>query len=123
MKVIYAAIIGLLVMTTAAAADQKRAVLENYANLAFAVYEDSLNTARAMQGAIKNFLAKPTEANLQAARKAWIAARVPYQQSEVYRFGNAVVDDWEGRKNPYGEPCMLDVNYFFALTTIIFVHC
>jgi putative iron-regulated protein len=26
---------------------------------------------------------------------------VPYQQSEVFRFGNAIVDDWEGRVNAW----------------------
>ncbi len=44
---------------------------------------------------------RTTEANLAAAREAWTAACVPYQQSEVYRFGNAIVDDWEGRVNAW----------------------
>jgi putative iron-regulated protein len=35
------------------------------------------------------------------AREAWRAARIPYQQTEVYRFGNAIVDDWEGRVNSW----------------------
>ena len=26
---------------------------------------------------------------------------VPYQQTEAYRFGNAIVDDWEGRVNAW----------------------
>ncbi|MEX0311053.1 MAG: imelysin family protein, partial [Tateyamaria sp.] len=38
---------------------------------------------------------------LQAAKAAWIAARVPYQQTEVYRFGNPIVDDWEGKVNAW----------------------
>ncbi len=38
---------------------------------------------------------------MNAARAAWIAARVPYQQTEAYRFGNAVVDDWEGKVNAW----------------------
>jgi putative iron-regulated protein len=38
---------------------------------------------------------------LDAARSAWLAARVPYQQTEVYRFGNAIVDDWEGKVNAW----------------------
>ncbi|MCG8493413.1 MAG: hypothetical protein MI743_17460, partial [Sneathiellales bacterium] len=32
---------------------------------------------------------------------AWIAAREPYQQSEVYRFGNSLVDEWEGKVNAW----------------------
>lgn len=34
-------------------------------------------------------------------KQAWLAARVPYQQSEVFRFGNAIVDDWEGQLNAW----------------------
>ncbi|MCC3261962.1 hypothetical protein LLE87_27700, partial [Paenibacillus polymyxa] len=41
------------------------------------------------------------EARLKAAREAWIVARVPYQQTEAYRFGNPIVDDWEGRVNAW----------------------
>ena len=37
----------------------------------------------------------------QAAKDAWKAARVPYQQTEGYRFGNAIVDDWEGKVNAW----------------------
>lgn len=100
MRTILVALIG-LTMATSAAADQKRQVLKHYADMAHAVYEDSLNTARALQKAINGLLAAPTEKNLAAARRAWIAARVPYQQSEVYRFGNGVVDDWEGKVNAW----------------------
>ena len=38
---------------------------------------------------------------MQAARTAWLAARVPYQQTEAYRFGNPIVDDWEGKLNAW----------------------
>ena len=76
-----------------AAAASKQDVLANYADLAHAVYEDSLMAARSLQDAVNGFVADPTEDNLAAAKDAWLAARVPYQQSEVYRFGNAVVGD------------------------------
>ncbi|MBN3562199.1 imelysin family protein [Aliamphritea spongicola] len=78
-----------------------QAVLDNYANIAQAKYEDSLNTAMDLQSSIEKLLANPSDATLKAAREAWIAARVPYQQSEVYRFGNAIVDDWEGKVNAW----------------------
>ncbi len=77
------------------------AILENYANLAQAGYEDSLVTARTLLKKIDGLLASSTEANLQAARKAWIDARVPYQQTEVFRFGNELVDEWEGKVNAW----------------------
>ena len=77
------------------------AVLNNYADIALAGYEDSLVTARALDAAIDALVSAPSEATLGAARVAWIAARAPYQQTEVYRFGNAIVDDWEGRVNAW----------------------
>ena len=77
------------------------AVLNTYADIALAGYEDSLVTARALDAAIDALVAGPSEATLGAARAAWIAARAPYQQTEVYRFGNAIVDDWEGRVNAW----------------------
>jgi putative iron-regulated protein len=76
-------------------------VLKIYADIAQAGYTDSLDTARTLKLAIDAMLADPTEANLRAARAAWIAARIPYMQTEAYRFGNAIVDDWEGRVNSW----------------------
>ncbi|ANO52567.1 imelysin family protein [Woeseia oceani] len=76
-------------------------VLTTYANIAHAVYEDSAKSARTLQTKIDRFLAAPDEAGLADVRQAWIAARVPYQQSEVFRFGNAIVDDWEAQLNAW----------------------
>ncbi|WP_246272796.1 imelysin family protein [Oricola thermophila] len=77
------------------------AVVTHYADLALAKYEDSLITAKALDEAVDAFIASPSAEALQAAKDAWIAARIPYQQTEVYRFGNAIVDDWEGRVNAW----------------------
>ncbi len=76
-------------------------VLTNYSNIAHAGFEDSLITAKALQKAVNTFVATPTEINLNAAKKAWLGARSPYQQTEVYRFGNAIVDEWEGKVNAW----------------------
>jgi len=84
----------------AVAADEQ-AVAENYADLAYAVYEDALITAQQLQTATDALLASPSEEGQQAAKAAWKQARVPYQQSEVFRFGNSVVDDWEGQLNAW----------------------
>ena len=90
-----------LTMGTAALAGTKAEVLNTYADIAEAKFTDSLTTAKALQAAVNTLVAEPTEANLQAAKAAWLAARVPYQQTEVYRFGNAIVDDWEGKVNAW----------------------
>ena len=76
-------------------------VVANYADIAAAKYEDSLTTAKTLQAAVDALIADPSAENLHAAQGAWLAARVPYQQTEVYRFGNAFVDDWEGKVNAW----------------------
>jgi putative iron-regulated protein len=76
-------------------------VLKVYADIAQAGYTDSLDTANTLKLAVDAFIAKPTEDNLRAARAAWIAARIPYMQTEAYRFGNAIVDDWQDRVNSW----------------------
>ncbi len=70
-------------------------VLTTYADIAQAMYGDAHTTAKTLQQQVDAFLADPTPAKLAAARAAWKAARVPYSQSEGFRFGNSVVDEWE----------------------------
>lgn len=88
-------------LATPVLATPKSEVLDNYANIAAAKYEDSLITAQRLQAAVDALITDPSAEALQAAKQAWIAARVPYQQTEVYRFGNAIVDDWEGKVNAW----------------------
>lgn len=85
----------------AAADTDPAAVVATYADIAQAGYEDSLTTARVLGEAVEALIAAPSEETLGAALEAWKAARIPYQQTEVYRFGNAIVDDWEGRVNAW----------------------
>jgi uncharacterized iron-regulated protein len=90
-----------LVAVPAAAETDPKAVLATYADIALAGYEDALATAKALDQATDALIANTSEQTLAAAREAWEAARIPYQQTEVYRFGNAIVDDWEGRVNAW----------------------
>jgi len=76
-------------------------VLTTYANIAEASYGDSLTSAQALRAAIDTLISDPSEVSLAAAKAAWIEARVPYQQTEVFRFGNPIVDDWEGKVNAW----------------------
>jgi putative iron-regulated protein len=91
----------LIAFAAPAFAVEKSDVLDTYANIAAAKYEDSLITAQTLQSAVNAFIAAPSAEALQATKAAWLAARVPYQQTEVYRFGNAIVDDWEGKVNAW----------------------
>lgn len=76
-------------------------VIHHYGDIAEAKYADSLTTAKALKVKINALLANPTAETLNAARQAWLDSRVPYQQTEAYRFGNAIVDDWEGKVNAW----------------------
>ena len=98
-----AAMLTGLAVTPAGAADSPDAagVVANYADIGAATFGDALTSARELQAAVDKLIAEPTQATLDAARAAWTVARVPYQQSEVYRFGNPMVDDWEGRVNSW----------------------
>lgn len=122
--------VALMALASPALAVEKTDVLSTYADIAAAKYEDSLITAKRLQGAVNTLISAPSAENLTAARHAWLAARVPYQQTEVYRFGNAIVDDWEGKVNAwpldeglidyvdasYGGPS--DENEFAALNVV-----
>lgn len=79
----------------------KAAVVGHYADLAHAKFQDALITAKALDEATDRLIDDPSEANLTSAKQAWLAARVPYQQTEVFRFGNTIVDDWEGQLNAW----------------------
>jgi putative iron-regulated protein len=91
---------AIFVLPAKAETDTK-AVIKNYADIALAKYEDSLTTAKALDEVVHALIEKPSEKALTKARDAWKAARIPYQQTEVYRFGNSIVDDWEGRVNAW----------------------
>ena len=131
MKPLYLASTALcLALATPAFAVEKADVLNTYADIAAANYADSLTTAKVLQTAVNALVANPSAENLQAAKSAWLASRVPYQQTEVFRFGNAIVDDWEGKVNAwpldeglidyvdasYGGPS--DENAFAALNVV-----
>lgn len=74
----------------------EREAMETYADIVFASYDDSYQSAVAMQQSIDAFLAEPTEGALAAARGAWLTAREPYGQTESYRFYGGPIDGDEG---------------------------
>ena len=88
-------------LRAAQAATDARAVIDTYADIAQAGYEDSLAAARALASAVADMLAAPGAATHADAKAAWIAARPAYQQTEAWRFGNPIVDEWEGRVNAW----------------------
>jgi putative iron-regulated protein len=99
-----AAVLALLCSWSVSAAGEETLaarVIDHYADLAQAMYGDSLDAAHGLQGSVEAMLAHPTPQTLAAARDAWRAARLPYLQTEGFRFGNQTVDAWEPRVNAW----------------------
>jgi putative iron-regulated protein len=82
-----------------------------YADIVLRSYQDSLELAVELDTALVALVDDPSEANLDAARLAWLESREPYLQTEVYRFYDGPIDDPEdgpeGRLNAWP----LDENY------------
>lgn len=110
----------LLALTSPAQSAEISDIAETYIGLAHSIYSDSLDTALQLSEQINVFLDEPTESNLTTAKQSWEMARSVYSQSEVFRFGNPVVDDWEPQINawPLDEgfiDYVDDTNYFYEL--------
>jgi putative iron-regulated protein len=64
-------------------------------------YEQLTQRSGELSAAIAAFVQTPTEATLASARRAWLATRQPWEQSEAFAFGpaaslglDAELDDW-----------------------------
>ena len=84
---------------TSTDAPETEAVISHYADIAHATYSDALQAAVDLQVSIGQLVSEPSLQAHNQAKEAWISAREFYQQSEVFRFGNPVVDDWQGQMN------------------------
>jgi putative iron-regulated protein len=76
-------------------------IAATYGDIAEAAFSDAQAAAESLDKAIDDLLANPSDSTLAAARTAWKASRVPYMKTEGFRFGNRIVDDWEGRVNSW----------------------
>ncbi|ABM37864.1 imelysin family protein [Polaromonas naphthalenivorans] len=83
-------------VTAPAGAVSFNAVASHYAALVEASYADTLTAAKTMQQAIDAFAKSPSADSLAAARKAWLAAREFYGQTEAFRFYGGPIDDANG---------------------------
>ena len=73
----------------------KADVVQNYAAGAYASYLRSLTSAQAMDAAVDNFIASPSQHSLEAAKRAWLRARDDYGVTEIYRFYDGPIDNEE----------------------------
>lgn len=85
--------------------DSVRQLLNTNADIAYAAYSDALDTAQDLHDAIDTFAADRTQQNLDNAKIAWLVAREPYGQTEVYRFRLSPIDstDYSSEDGPEGE--------------------
>jgi len=63
-----------------------------YSTVVYESYKDSHDAALRLQQAIEAFLAKPSAITLARARFAWMNARIPYLQTETFRFYDGPID-------------------------------
>ncbi|SMO46665.1 imelysin family protein [Gracilimonas mengyeensis] len=73
-----------------------RPVVETYADIALANYEDALIDAENLNEVVNTFVENPSPATLDSAKKAWLNARETYGQSEAFRFYGGPIDDENG---------------------------
>ena len=88
--------LAVLAGATAAAAQPTRGeVVERYADLLLANYEQVLSEAGDLRIAIDSFTANATPEGLETAKQAWLAARPAYLQTEMARFYDGPIDNAE----------------------------
>jgi putative iron-regulated protein len=94
--------------------DPRRPVVETYANVVLATYEDTLSSLRALDAAVDALIAAPSDASLATARERWREARIPYSRSEAFRFYAGPIDQEGGPEGQInGWP--LDENHIDAV--------
>jgi putative iron-regulated protein len=76
--------------------------LQTYVELVYRNYGDAYRTALDLQRAVDALIAKPDDATLAASRKAWLAARPSYGQSEAFRFYGGPIDS--GKQDDFAAP-------------------
>ena len=91
--------------------DLKADVIETYASGAHYSYNTSLASAIALDSAIDNFLAEPSQVRLDAAKRAWLRARDDYGVTEIYRFYEGPIDNEESGPEGLINAWPLDESY------------
>ncbi|MES2685071.1 MAG: imelysin family protein [Pseudomonadota bacterium] len=82
-------------------AASKRELLQGYRQLAHRSYEAAYHSAGRLKTRIAALLAEPSESKLRQAQQAWREAHRDYSQTEAFRFGHWIVDEWETAVNAW----------------------
>lgn len=91
-------------VATASSSVSTGEVLVAHAKMAHANYADTLAGAKALQRAVDSFIANPTAETQMAAKRAWLASRESYGQTEVFRFRGGPIDDDASTAEPDDGP-------------------
>lgn len=75
---------------------RKQLYIDNYSKIVYTTYLDAYNDALDLRTAIHTFVDHPSLMTHEAAKAAWIKARVTYQQGEAFRFYAGPIDDADG---------------------------
>ncbi|MEM9730708.1 MAG: imelysin family protein [Myxococcota bacterium] len=70
-----------------------QAASETYAEIVYQSYVDTIELSEEMRDALSAYVDAPSDATLDAAKDAWLAAREPYLETEVYRFYDGPIDN------------------------------
>ena len=71
----------------------KEEVVANYADGVHHLYSKTLASAKSLDAAIDRFIAEPTPAHLEAAKRLWLVARDDYGPTEAFRFYDGPIDN------------------------------
>lgn len=74
--------------------------LASYGELVYRTYRDAQRGALVLQRAVDRLIAKPDQAALAAARRAWLSSRPSYGRSEAFRFYGGPID--MGKQDDFG---------------------
>jgi len=94
----------------------KTEFVENYVAIVRASYADALTEAKELQTAVDALVEDPNHANFTAAKQAWLDAREPYGQTEVYRFYDGPIDGDGGEPGTGGEELSASQNIIGNVT-------
>lgn len=92
-------------------AQQKTDIKKTYADMAFAVYKDSYTSALTLQTACHALADNPSQANLDAAKDAWLDAREIYGLTEIFRFVDGPIDNTNDGPEGLINAWPMDENY------------
>jgi putative iron-regulated protein len=103
LKAVFLVFAGLSLVTSCSNDDDnsatnvtKKKVIENYADIVLANYQQAYDDAVVLETAINTFTATPTDANFTIAKDKWKQARESYGTTEAFRFANGPIDDANG---------------------------